>query len=984
MRKKFTMLFAALLACVGVMKAEVTDLPEMSTGDDIKWYTIKNVRQNKYATYAGDAATMTQDATASAASFFYFTASETEGAVKIHNYAAGDNLCAAYNSWTATGIDWYLAAQSTGVSICTSTGEWNAWNDASGAGQKIEYWSASDAGSAWEISLVTDFSSIIDIAAVKTAACEELDNLAKITVLFGDATDAKADVEAVTAAGTGLDELNAAVETINAVVAEYKKQVNGKNVRFTSYGRNTTDGTDITATTSGAYHTSLSGDAGIWTLTSNEDGSFKMYNFVSNVYMGATTGNGSHVATCSDFADAAPYTFNAIAENTTNLWNKGNTLHADGWGKIVQWNPDNTTSAASIFTVSVEPAIVVTREEYDAAAAAKTSLPYAIQQAYGLVTDAANYYSNYKSDAEGSYEELLDNASDSYFHSAYNDEAGDGTGVHYIQADLGEGNSVDEFYFYMAPRNANNRPVNITVYGLNSLEETPTEIAQVTTTLASSDSYISAKLGTDGTNYRYIRLTVTSTNTSSVFFTLSELYFFPATSDVTSLVDSYNAFATSSITSEDMASAATALVNAESVLALANIKKEVDALLTANASNHAEAPALGQYTTEAYNALQTAYNATDATQESLEAAIAAFNLSKNSPVFTISGVKDYVVGKSIYDNNSGTLYFKATNVYDKTMWWAFDQTTTTVGVTEEVVVTNVATGNGFWGAASIKVAETSDAVEGADDGIFLFYTTGNGTPVHFQNDNQQIVRWSSTESTSGSAATFTYIGNTYDLAKLTDEHITALTGLQATYDANEHLTDVTLGNELGVYSGDKTALTAALAAADVILAKSLVDLAAMAVADVEAAKAAITDGAAAITFNVPVAGNYYRIKAVAEWNDDAPYLGSQNSTEKEGRAEFVADGNNDSTIFYYDGATLYNCVAKKYLVSNSNMLGYSDNEEATASKIAFLPASNGLAGAFNITFNEGARYLYADQNNYTNAGGGTDAINGYCLSLIHI
>ena len=154
MRKKFTMLLMSLLAFVGVAKADVTDLPQMSTEGDIKWYTIKNVRQSKFATYSGDNATMTQQTNASAASFFYFTASTTEGAVKIHNYAAGEKLCAAYNSWTATGIDWYLAAQATGVSICTSTGEWDAWNDASGGGQTISYWSASDIGSAWEISLV--------------------------------------------------------------------------------------------------------------------------------------------------------------------------------------------------------------------------------------------------------------------------------------------------------------------------------------------------------------------------------------------------------------------------------------------------------------------------------------------------------------------------------------------------------------------------------------------------------------------------------------------------------------------------------------------------------------------------------------------------------------------------------------------------------------------------------------------------------------
>ena len=162
--KRFTSLVLLLLCAVTTLWAAATDLPEVSTDETIKWYTIKNVRKQKYATYAGDNATMTQQTSVSAAAFFYFTASTTEGAVKIHNYSAGNKLCAGYNSWTETGRDWYLKAQSTGVSICTSTGEWDAWNDAGGGGQKVEYWSASDAGSAWEIELVTDFTSVIDVS----------------------------------------------------------------------------------------------------------------------------------------------------------------------------------------------------------------------------------------------------------------------------------------------------------------------------------------------------------------------------------------------------------------------------------------------------------------------------------------------------------------------------------------------------------------------------------------------------------------------------------------------------------------------------------------------------------------------------------------------------------------------------------------------------------------------------------------------------
>ena len=166
---------------------------------------------------------------------------------------------------------------------------------------------------------------------------------------------------------------------------------------------------------------------------------------------------------------------------------------------------------------------------------------------YWYEFSSSKYYSNYKSNAEGSYDALLDKsyANASYFHSAYGSEPGDGTGVHYIRADFGK--AVNGFYFYMAPRNANNRPVNITVSGSND-NETFEEIKQISTTLASTSSYFSEKLGTAGKSYKHIRLTVTSTNTNTKFFTLSELYFLSAEDEVTNLIDSYNAFASSSIT----------------------------------------------------------------------------------------------------------------------------------------------------------------------------------------------------------------------------------------------------------------------------------------------------------------------------------------------------------------------------------------------------------------------------------------------------
>ena len=196
--------------------------------------------------------------------------------------------------------------------------------------------------------------------------------------------------------------------------------------------------------------------------------------------------------------------------------------------------------------------------------------------------------------------------------------------------------------------------------------------------------------------------------------------------------------------------------------------KDIEALLEANKENHSNNPAVGQYSTAAYKALAEAKE-TVKDPVAAVAAIKAFEMAKQLPLFTIDGgAKDYVVGKSIYDDNSGTLYFKATDKEDLSMLWAFDMAEETVGVTDEVVVRNLGTGNLFWGANFIKVTETNenDNAGIADDGIFLFYTNGTGYPVHAQANGSQVVRWGSYEANSGSAWKFTFVGYTYDIIDL--------------------------------------------------------------------------------------------------------------------------------------------------------------------------------------------------------------------------
>ena len=981
--KKFTLFFMSLFFAMTAWAA-ATDLPEMSTEGNIKWYTIKNVRQQKYATYAGENATMTQQETISGASLFYFTASTTEGAVKIHNYSAGDKLCAGYNSWNADGIDWYLKAQSTGVSICTSTGEWDAWNDAGGGGQKVEYWSAGDAGSAWEIELVTDFTAAIDVPAAKEAAIAELNNLATVSVIYPEATEAVAAIEAVTAADNTIAGLNVAIEAVNKIVADYKtaaykelsgkyytintparpngylqmtaskvvgtaaattpanlwqfvenngavniynpytglylcepkgnsenvavtadksaagayqlevvtkdsgddgaivkiakegkgihmaghydlvrwdngdasewnissiddntiatvvtefistvkaaavaeveglaqiknlfpakdeyvtrinnvvaestvagckeatnainaviadytKNVDGKNVRLTSYGRDNANGHDLVIDANGGYGKTNAGDAGIWTLKAAGT-QVKLYNFIADLWLGKTAGTSMRVPAVHTEAEAMTYTFSYSTSSTedsiiVNLINAGNTLHLAGDKTVVQWN-DNA-APASQFLVNTEAAIVPTRELYVAANNSAAKLPYEIQKAYGLVKDAANYYSNHKEPKEGSYEALLDNNAGTIFHSTWSDSTALAE-THYIQADFGEGNTVGGFYFYMAPRsNGKNFPVKMTVSGSNNNEDFET-IAQVEETTG-----LSTVIGDDTKQYQYIRLTVDSTNTGTKFFALSELYFFPATEEVTALINKRDNFAEAGITEAGYENLANTLVNAEVALSLSNSQADAETFISS--IDHAKVPALGQYPTAAYNKLVAAVEkATKAAD--VEAAINTFKLTLNRPVYLIKCAWEKNGEADAYTKGGAILFdgkwkWAAADKTNKQMWMTFPGLTTTElpivdaynaeGTSYEIC--DYLTGTLMRGkmVQIVKIADWENAYN-------LQYNadaTSTDAAHHAQSDGKALVNWKPATATDcqASAWTFEYVGNSYDLRPFEVESVT--------------------------------------------------------------------------------------------------------------------------------------------------------------------------------------------------------------------
>ena len=944
-----------MLLCVFVGTAWA-QLPTVSTApsngqwaDDTKWYTIQE-NKSKYVSLGNVDANdylMLNSTEAKGGAGLWCVVGNAEDGYQLYNYKAGtskvlgafgseqngrmkmydldatkdgdNNLVKKFDIVALEGETGYFFVKNHG-----SANDW--WNN---RGSYLAYWNSTNAyskdctGSQYTFVEVTDFDEYFALESMKSATKDKLAKFKEIGLFSGDATVIDAAIDAVskiTAPSATLAALCAAYEAVDTKYNETCDKIYDKTVRIKTTGRNQTTGHDLAINADGAMGIASSGDAGVWTMQGLGNGAFALYNFVSNVYLGPTVGQSARIPAKNALADAGAYTFN-VPENSNgsvNLINNGNSLHLDGGLKVVQWNDNNDSSNKWILERTGN--VVVSREVYDAAVASAAALPYAIQQAYGLVTDAAKFTSNAKETEEGSYEALIDNVYNdpSYFHTSWSKVIGE---HHYLQVEISEG--VKDFYFYFKKRqgNNNNRPIEIEIQGSADGNKFTTikTISEGLPVNASVLDYMSDAINASAT-VKYIRFVVKQTNNEAKdaedghpFFTFSEFYVLSSNNDVASLVGSYKAFASSSIQSQSMPSAAEALINAESVLSLANIKKEIKSVIDANASNHAATPALGQYTTTAYNALKAAYEAAGATQESLEKAIEDFRYAKNLPVFTIDGVVSYASGKSIYDgeaqNDKGnTHYFKTTNLYDKTMWWALDLNTTTVGVAEEVGIYNVGTHKNFWNSSTIKITETNenDGAGITDDGIFLFYTTGNNTPIHYQKDGSLITRWSSYDAASGSAHKFTYVGNTYELANLTDEKIQALAALKTAYDAKAYYKNVVVGNGIGQYKGNKDAIVAELKKAEAVYMKTISQQANMTVEEINAIAKSITD-VAGLTLNMPETG-FYRIKSLN--GNDATKAGKYWQIKDDASAmEAGADKAINSIVYVKSNADKYNIVS---------------------------------------------------------------------------
>ena len=279
----------------------------------------------------------------------------------------------------------------------------------------------------------------------------------------------------------------------------------------------------------------------------------------------------------------------------------------------------------------------------------------------------------------------------------------------------------------------------------------------------------------------------------------------------------------------------------------------------------------------------------------------------------------------------------------------------------------------------------------------MFTTVDDGKCVvnHSTNYGEGLITW------NGGWTDLTDNGNSHRVIELSDADEVAIAAIEALVtvfeqDNTEAVAELDkaieeaekmstyIGEGVGKYTYTGDGNYEDLFAAIVEFRNSIVSNNNPSPSEVEAKTAELNALISSFSLNMPERGKYYRIKSVAGWNDDAPYLGAENyptAVKNTTRAQFVEEAD-ENTIFYLnDNGNLVSYSSGLYLASVSNFLCYN-GIQTTGTIFTFTSAHNGQIGAYNVKFNNGNRTLYTHENNHTDAAGSTPgADNGYNFNI---
>lgn len=697
----------------------------------------------------------------------------------------------------------------------------------------------------------------------------------------------------------------------------------------------------------------------IWYITTDDFGVMHIQNSYTEKYMSGLTDSDSSMG-----ESAVDIKFSDLGNNEFNLLLNNKTMHAGGHssgagisGNIVSWaGGANSASSWKFEAVDQEIAdeinsryknkVAFTSLAKEALNELQTNYSYTVDADFNnaLVNDASRITSNATypgNDGEG-IPALVDGNFETYWHSDYSSSAP--KEQHYLQFDLGAGNEQEALAItYWKRHNAQSAfPTALTFMVSNDATnwKTVKQIKNLDTSAPTTENpgYTSKGFSLFG-SYRYLRVLLQS-NSNLVngysYTHFSEFRIHPVTANggansvinqslITEVLNKIDAGNNNDNISEtDINNLRTAFNNYKIAAQKYNYTKLVEDLNTAG--KLAEDPAIGQYNLTKANELKALCASTDATLEQIEAAYTAFHASLNAYVFTInSAYTGYPNGSSIYDNNSGTLYWKQTNKYDKSMLWKFEDATTNNITVGEYVVTNMATGNKFWDADFISV--TASTAEGISNAL-TFRTNGTGKAIHAQQNNSEVVRYGD-ETSQASAWTFEYVGESKDIDAVDEAQLADYAALKTLITECEPYSGK-IGEGLNKFSCKGFDFESVLTDGKTIATQDIYENPTL---DATSAKKALQDAKDALAINQPETGKYYRIKSVAK----NKYISSK--TVADGRQSLIDDGTDPSTVYY---------LSEDNRLTNSIALNIGEDSH---------PAKTSLGTTFEFLINNNGYYL---------------------------
>lgn len=369
---------------------KATTLPTLSTDAEPVYYSIKNLRSNKYAAhqYTGSRLVQTADEANAGALWYFVDASSSvpegttlgEGVLPVYikNMATGMRIKSA--DAATYGDDariWYLiphTATHTGYVITAGTevSNWTSWNDV--AGSTVCHYLGNDAGSIW--AFVPTLSAVVntakdgvpalitnELSAVQTSAIAEAEalgarpyysystddvNTCKNTINGIAVTTYAEFLTAKTTIAEALTTLKACT-TINPIAGSEYVKIRNYNASSCYMKVKTTETTneetsEVTTTRTVFDETSV-GEESVWTFLAKSDNTgFYLYNPLTALYVKHT--GGGNVALVSSQDEASVYSITPEKNYVKIHVGTGNRdyLHHQQDGNVVCWSSDAASS----------------------------------------------------------------------------------------------------------------------------------------------------------------------------------------------------------------------------------------------------------------------------------------------------------------------------------------------------------------------------------------------------------------------------------------------------------------------------------------------------------------------------------------------------------------------------------------------------------------------------------------------------------------